>query len=123
MQGLTGVLGYKGETGKSAYEIAVDHGYQGTEEEWTEDFLNPEGYYNVHNISLYSQSEIDGFLEDIEDNIGDLTELQTTSKTSTVSAINEIYTNLGSLPTIYSGTTEPSSSLGSDGDIYLKYSE
>lgn len=34
--------GLKGKDGKSAYEIAVKHGYQGTEEEWTKS-LTPKG--------------------------------------------------------------------------------
>jgi len=29
----------------------------------------------------------------------------------------------GTIPAIYSGTTEPSASLGNDGDIYILYSE
>lgn len=32
--GAPGPMGPKGEDGKSAYEIAVEHGYEGTEEEW-----------------------------------------------------------------------------------------
>lgn len=30
----TGTLGFKGERGYSAYEIAVQHGFEGTEEDW-----------------------------------------------------------------------------------------
>ena len=33
-----GVLGFKGETGMSAYELAVKNGYQGTEQEWIDHF-------------------------------------------------------------------------------------
>lgn len=32
-------------------------------------------------------------------------------------------TKLENLPNFYSGTSEPSSSLGEDGDIYIKYEE
>lgn len=35
-QGLQGAQGPQGETGKSAYEIAVEYGFQGTVEEWLE---------------------------------------------------------------------------------------
>lgn len=35
---LKGSLGFKGEHGDSAYELAVKNGYQGTEEEWIEHF-------------------------------------------------------------------------------------
>lgn len=41
-----GSLGFKGETGDSAYEIAVKHGYTGTEAQWADDFLNAENYYD-----------------------------------------------------------------------------
>lgn len=34
MEGLRGALGFKGERGYSAYEIAVKNGYVGTEEDW-----------------------------------------------------------------------------------------
>lgn len=43
---LKGQLGWKGERGYSAYEIAVQNGYEGTEEEWAESFINSENYYD-----------------------------------------------------------------------------
>lgn len=33
----------QGEDGKSAYEVAVEHGYEGTEEEWLASLVGPEG--------------------------------------------------------------------------------
>ena len=33
--------------GKSAYEIAVEHGYEGTEEEWLYDLNHPEGFWKL----------------------------------------------------------------------------
>ena len=59
-----GNLGGGGTAGKSAYEIAVDNGFKGTEEEWLASF---EGEYirtllerNGYNISQASrESEID----------------------------------------------------------------
>jgi hypothetical protein len=33
----------KGDPGKSAYEIAVEHGYVGTEEQWLESLRGPAG--------------------------------------------------------------------------------
>lgn len=36
----------KGEKGYSAYEIAVQNGYAGTEEEWVNSFINATNYYN-----------------------------------------------------------------------------
>lgn len=38
----------KGEDGKSAYEIAVEHGFEGTEEEWLES-LKQEAQLPVYN--------------------------------------------------------------------------
>lgn len=37
-EGLEGELGYKGERGYSAYEIAVKNGYEGTEQDWIDHF-------------------------------------------------------------------------------------
>ena len=53
---LKGKLGFKGERGYSAYEIAVQHGYEGTEEQWVEDFINAENYYDK--TETYSKSEV-----------------------------------------------------------------
>jgi len=38
------------ERGKSTYEVAVENGYEGTEEDWTNEHLSPEGYYNKNTI-------------------------------------------------------------------------
>ena len=65
IQGDKGADGADGANGKSAYEIAVENGFEGTEEEWLE----------VHFRAFHV------------------------------------------------GTSEPDSSLGNDGDIYLKYAE
>lgn len=35
--------GQKGDDGKSAYEIAVEHGFEGTEEEWLESLKGTDG--------------------------------------------------------------------------------
>lgn len=53
------VLMVKGEEGASAYKVAVENGYSGTEEEWVNSFLNADNYYNknevisiINNISI-----------------------------------------------------------------------
>lgn len=38
-----GTQGPKGEDGKSAYEIAVEHGFEGTEQEWLESLKGERG--------------------------------------------------------------------------------
>ena len=130
MENLRGSLGFKGERGYSAYEIAVQEGYEGTEEEWINHFgLDLTNYIQKSDV-------IDNVTSDTTDkplsakqgkllntNIGDLTNLDTGVKTDIVSAINELNTALGSVPSFYSGTTEPDSSLGENGDIYFKYTE
>ena len=45
-QGEKGDQGEKGEQGKSAYDIAVENGFEGTEEEWLESL------YNNSNVAL-----------------------------------------------------------------------
>lgn len=59
---LRGQLAYKGERGYSAYEIAVQHGYEGTEEQWVEDFINAENYYDktesYNKTEVYNKSEV-----------------------------------------------------------------
>jgi hypothetical protein len=58
---LIGQLGYKGERGDSAYEIAVKHGYTGTEEQWSEDFLNAENYYDKSEVDTLLETKKDTF--------------------------------------------------------------
>lgn len=47
-QGAPGTAGPQGPEGKSAYEVAVDNGFEGTEEEWLESLhggpMGPQGY-------------------------------------------------------------------------------
>ena len=40
---LEGAGALKGDPGKSAYEVAVDEGYSGTEEEWLASLVGPQG--------------------------------------------------------------------------------
>ena len=127
---LRGSLGFKGEQGLSAYQIAVKYGYEGTEQEWIEHFgLDLTDYIQKSDVidSLTSETTNKPLSANqgkvLNDTIGDLDNLTTTTKTNVVAAINELDTDLGDVPHFYSGTTEPSSSLGNNGDIYLKYNE
>ena len=46
-----GRLGFKGETGLSAYELAVKHGYEGTEQDWIDHFgLDLSGYVQTSDV-------------------------------------------------------------------------
>ena len=51
--------GSKGKDGKSAYEIAVEHGYQGTEEQWLDSLKGADGKsaYEIAVENGYSGTE------------------------------------------------------------------
>lgn len=68
--------------GKSAYEIAVENGYSGTEEQWLESLHGDKG-------DKGDPGETPD-LTDIENSIGDLSNLSTSEKSSLVAAINEL---------------------------------
>ena len=61
----------KGERGYSAYEIAVQNGYTGTEAEWKDSFLNAETYYN--------KTEVNGLLDE-KVNVTDIIDNLTSSE-------------------------------------------
>ena len=92
-----GVLGFKGERGYSAYEIDVQHGYEGTEEEWLEhlagelsDYVSTDDV--VDNLtSTYTTRPLSANQgKNLKGEIGDLTDLQTSVTTDLVSAINSV---------------------------------
>lgn len=47
----------KGERGYSAYEIAVQNGYTGTEAEWKDSFLNADNYYNKSEVDTSQNNQ------------------------------------------------------------------
>ena len=49
--------GQRGERGYSAYEIAVQEGYEGTQEEWANSFLSPTGYYTKTDVDNIKDSQ------------------------------------------------------------------
>ena len=99
-----GGLGFKGERGYSAYEIAVLHGYEGTEQDWIDHFgLDLTDYIQTSDVidsttstsTNYPLSANQG--KNLKDDIGDLTDLQTSVTTDLVSAINENQGNIEAL--------------------------
>lgn len=138
-------LGYKGERGYSAYELAVRNGYEGTEEEWIEHFgLDLSGYVQTSDVvdnvtstetthplsakqgkllndsitslstnklnksdvvdlpsstsdgkafSSYGANTLKNSILANDGHIGTLSNLETTSKSNLVSAINELHDN------------------------------
>ena len=107
-----GVLGFKGERGYSNYEIYVKNGGTLTEEEWLEHFgVDLTGYAKTTEVSAMLDNEI-----------GDLSELETENKDNTVDAINELKGNIDTLDErgIYS-TTEKVVGVWIDGKpLYRK---
>lgn len=100
-----GALGFKGERGYSAYEIAVQNGYEGTEQQWIDHFgLDLTGYLKTSDIinntyqggtkkSLSAEmgKSLNTMINDVDSKVGLLEELETTDKTSVVNAINELH--------------------------------
>jgi hypothetical protein len=84
-----GVLGFKGERGYSAYEIAVLHGYEGTEQDWIDHFgLDLTDYIQTSDVidsttststsyplSANQGKNLKDNIDTIEDAIGDLTNI------------------------------------------------
>ena len=59
-----GKLTLNGENGKSAYQVAVDEGFKGTETEWLASLVGPKGDTGASNYDLAVESGFDGSLED-----------------------------------------------------------
>lgn len=47
---LSWILNRSGQDGKSAYQIALDNGFEGTEEEWLESLNGPDGFSPIANV-------------------------------------------------------------------------
>lgn len=57
---LANVLeGLKGDTGLSAYELAVKHGYQGTEEQFAKDIIPKSNYERAKELQGFQGTEVD----------------------------------------------------------------
>lgn len=48
---------FRGEDGDSAYEIAVEHGFVGTESEWLESLRGKDGVIPVKGVDYYTEEE------------------------------------------------------------------
>lgn len=60
--GGSGVPGAPGKDGKSAYEIAVENGFQGTEEEWLVSLKAPDDYNQLKSLPKINGVEVKGEL-------------------------------------------------------------
>lgn len=61
---VQGVLGATTLVGKSAYEIAVEHGFIGTEEEWLESI---KGYTPIRGIDYWTDEDVQTIENDLKD--------------------------------------------------------
>ena len=115
---LIGNIGYKGERGYSAYEIAVKNGFVGTEEEWLEQIIS-----STYNAIEYINNKTTAINSSSTDTQYPSAKAVNDKILSEISSLNQQINNLlgNKQNTILSGTTEPLSSLGVDGDIYLQY--
>lgn len=52
------ILMLKGEKGDSAYQVAVNNGYTGTEEEWKDSYINAETYYNKTEVDTKLKKKV-----------------------------------------------------------------
>ena len=113
-RGDTGAEGVQGEQGLSAYDIVVLNGFEGTEEEWALSLNPAEVSKDPNNII---QKKIDGIFAPATDllemanaieelavaigkDIGQLTKLGTSDKSSLVDAINETLSRNGGTATV-----------------------
>ena len=107
---VSSVKGDPGQDGKSAYEIAKDHGYQGTEADWIKNlgssFDDSELQTKINNNKTAidaNKSDIADLITDVGTNttdiatlkntvkdIGNLSDLTTTAKSNLVAALNEL---------------------------------
>lgn len=60
--GVPGAPGKDGKDGKSAYEIAVENGFQGTEEEWLVSLKAPDDYNQLKSLPKINGVEVKGEL-------------------------------------------------------------
>lgn len=115
---LIGNIGYKGERGYSAYEIAVQNGFIGTEEEWLEQIIS-----NTYDAIEYINNKTTAINSSSTDIQYPSAKAVNDKILSEISSLNQQINNLlgNKQNTILSGTTEPLNSFGVDGDIYLQY--
>ena len=52
-------------TGKSAFEIAVIHGFSGTEEEWLASLEGTDGYTPVKGVDYFTAEEVEAITQDV----------------------------------------------------------
>lgn len=65
----SGNAGGGGADGLSAYEIALEHGFEGTEEEWLASLHGEDGYTPQKGVDYYTEAEKKEFIQEIESEV------------------------------------------------------
>lgn len=68
-KGDPGTPGKNGDKGKSAYEIAKQNGYSGTEKEWLQEIMHPKAInqmFDVYSNKYHINMPTNGFLNDVQ---------------------------------------------------------
>ena len=112
-------VGAKGEDGKSAYQIALDEGFEGTEAEWLASLKGKDGTNGVDGktpvkgVDYFTQAEI----QQIEDNAAAKVDLSDYAKTADLSTVAtsgsyEDLTNKPTIPAAYELPVASTTTLG-----------
>lgn len=126
-EGLEGELGYKGERGYSTYELAVLNGFEGSLQDYLDHYgVDLSNYISTNDVvdnltsttTNYPLSANQGKVLKgmIDDNTTFINTKANSSDVYTKTESNNLYQ-----PKVLSGTSDPSSSLGNDGDLYFQY--
>lgn len=91
---------------------------------WSNSAFNADGYYNKEQSDnrYYTKTDTDKKIEAVSNSVGDVTRLKTTSKDSTVEAINELKTSIDTKitkPTV-DGTQGQILAVSDDGSLFWK---
>ncbi len=142
--GTIGTIGTDGADGLSAYEIAVNNGYVGTEAEWVASLsLVPTELTGFAGKALAVNETEDGLIfADIASTATDVSVADTgayyagtnaetvlqeigatliTKADASALALKADISALYSGATLLTGTTDPTDDMGQDGDVYIKY--
>lgn len=91
---------------------------------WSNSAFNADGYYNKEQSDnrYYTKTDTDKKIEAVSNSVGDITRLKTTSKDSTVEAINELKTSIDTKITkpAVDGTQGQILAVSDDGSLFWK---
>ena len=54
-----------GADGKSAYELAVAEGFEGSLQEWLQSLKGPQGYTPVHGVDYFTEADIEAISKQV----------------------------------------------------------